>query len=83
MPLDTHSGGALTLNCASRRCWDLVDLGSRQRQLVALQLEGHGFAALARGHRAARQGGQLSDAHHLSSYEQTRRNTRYDEAWSW
>lgn len=56
-----------TLNWAWRRCWDLVDLSSRQSQLVALKLEGDGFTALAGRHRSSCQGGELGYAHYLTS----------------
>lgn len=47
----------------------MVDLSSRQSQLVALQLEGDGFTALTRGHRSASQGSKLGNAHYLTSLE--------------
>lgn len=64
----TASGPALTLDRAWRSCWDLVDLGPGQRQLVALKLEGDGFTALTRRYGATRQRGQLGDAHHLARW---------------
>lgn len=35
-----------TLTWACRSCWDLVNLGSRQSQLVALKLEGYRLTSL-------------------------------------
>lgn len=41
-----HQVHHITLDWAWRSCWDLMDLGSRESQLVALKLEGDGFTAL-------------------------------------
>lgn len=65
-PLGGRFHTALTLNRACRGCWDFVDLGSRQGQLVPLKLEGDRFAALTGRHRSASQGGQLGDTHDLT-----------------
>lgn len=69
------SGATLTLNLACRSCWDLVDLSSRQSQLVALKLEGDGFTALTRGHGSPCQGGKLGYAHYLSGLGRKNRKT--------
>lgn len=73
---DRETSLAQTLNWAWRSCWDLVDLGSRQSEFVALKLEGDGFAALTWRNGSSCQGGKLGYTHHLTSFKRRDRENR-------